>query len=174
MRKKIYTITETFRNQFLEFCKRKTSFYIVVFFGLISSLEAQTQEHDHDTVRVLSFNDFSIAILSSDQNQLQFELIYKKNDTIQPLFIELSAGGFLFNEECVLQQSINNVNVNSNIEKIWGPSFVSLGIGTLPPNGRFVTSLAILNGLATGSYIKVRVFGSINGQDILWSGIVKH
>lgn len=174
MRKKIYTITKRNENPVLGFLIRKTTILVVLFYSIIGSLHAQHAEHDHDTIKVLPSNDFSVAIISSNQSQLQFELVYKQSDTITPLFLELSVVGFLFTDECILQQSINNINVFSNIEKIWGPSFVSLGIGVMPPNGRYVTNLAILNGLATGSYIKVRVFGSQNGQDILWSGIVKY
>ncbi len=170
--KKIYTTTQKYERGILNLCFRKATTNLVVIFGLIGSLSAQ--EHDHDSLRIMNRNDFAVSIVSSSNNQLQFEKLNKQIDSITPLFIELSAGGFLFSDDCILHQSINNVNVESNIEKIWGPEFVSLGLGYFPPNGRFVTDLAILNGLATGSYIKVRIYGSINGHDILWSGIVKN
>jgi|GEM_PF-6392325 len=172
MKKNIYHLVQVLKARFREFCLRKTAFYFVLFFGLSTSLSAQLHEHD-DSVRMLGKNDFTVAIVSSNNQQLQFQAISNIGDSITPLFVELSAGGFQFSDECILFQSINNLNLYNNIEKIWGPDFVSVGVGVLPPGGRYVSNLAILNGLATGAYIRVRIYGSINGQDILWTGIAK-
>lgn len=172
MKKKTYQLVQRLKAQIRDFCLRKTTFYFVLFFGLTSALSAQVHDHD-DSVRILNKMDFSVAIVSSNNQQLQFQVVSNIGDSITPLFVELSAGGFQFTDECILVQSINNLNVYSNIEKIWGPDFVSVGVGVLPPGGRYLSNLAILNGLATGAYIRVRIYGSINGQDILWTGIAK-
>lgn len=151
---------------------------LISFFLIITSSFAQhpgdVNDHHGDTLRVLPKGDISVNIVSATSSLLQLELVYKNSDSITPVFVEFSANGFRFNANCILRQQINNINVEKNIEKIWGPEFVSLGIGSLPPQGRYLMNLALLNGIPGGSSIKVRVFGSVTGQNVLWSGTVKN
>ncbi|MEZ4804447.1 MAG: hypothetical protein R2852_02890 [Bacteroidia bacterium] len=173
MRKNIYTITSSGEGNFIGFCLRKATSFLVVSLSMVGSLLGQVHDHDLDTLKVLSESDFDVTILNSPNNQLQLEFLYKLNDSITPIFFEVAAKGFQFTPSCILNQSINNVNVESNIEKVWGPQFVSLGVGNLPPNGRFVANLALLNELPPGSSMRVRIYGEVDGQDILWSKIIK-
>lgn len=172
--KKVYTITQHCKNKFRDSGGIKAAFLFFAFIGM-TALHAQTEGHDHDgdTLRILPGNNFSVSILNSAGNQLQLELQNKNTDSITPVFVEFSANGFRFSQDCILYQQINNVSVERNIEKIWGPEFVSLGVGSLPPLGKYVMNLALLNGIPSGSSIKVRVFGSVTGQNVLWSGVVK-
>ena len=173
MKKEIYQTPETKRTGIFDLFNLKSTLLFAVFLVITSALQAQSNDHD-DSMVVLNPTDFSLVIKSSSLNLLQLELVSTLGDTIQPLFVELSASGFEFSNDCILQQSINNNNVVSNIEKIWGPTFVSLGVGVIPPFGHYLSDLAIVNGMASGSYIRVKVFGSFNGQNFVWDGSVKN
>ena len=173
MKKKIYSTKEKRKIGVIDFCSIKGLLLFAVFFAIFGTAQAQSNDHD-DSMIVLNRNDFSLNIKSSSLNLLQLELVSTLGDTIQPLFVELVANGFEFSNDCIIQQSINNYNVVSNIEKIWGPAFVALGIGVLPPYGHYQTDLAIVNGMATGSYIRVKIFGTLNGQSFVWDGSVKN
>lgn len=173
MKRENYTTTQNIKIGQFGFSFFKAALLFAVFFVISNGIQAQSNDHD-DTMIVLKSNDFSLNIKSSNSTQMQFELVSTLGDTIQPMFMELSANGFEFSNDCILQQSINNDQVNKNIEKIWGPAFVSLGIGVLPPYGQYLSNLGIVNGLATGSKIKVKVFGTLNGQNFVWDGVVKY
>jgi hypothetical protein len=173
MKKKNYSTKENRKIGVIDFCQIKALLLFAVFFAITVGAQAQSHDHD-DTMIVLNRNDFSLTIKSSSLNLLQLEIVSSLGDTIQPLFVEFSASGFEFSNDCIIQQSINSSNVVSNIEKIWGPAFVALGIGVLPPFGNYQSDLAIVNGMATGSYIRVKIFGTLNGQDFVWDGSVKN
>ncbi|MCC6818343.1 MAG: hypothetical protein IT245_05595 [Bacteroidia bacterium] len=131
------------------------------------------QSHDHeDTLVALPKNAFSINLLQNTGTQFKFEIVNNNLDTIEPFFVEIFAIGFNFTEECILQQSINNNNLETNLEKLWGPQFISLGVGTIPPSGHYATTLGTLSN-SQGSMIKIRVFGTINGQNVIWVGYLK-
>lgn len=173
MKKKIYSTKEKRKIGVIDFCTVKALLLFAVFFVIFGTAQAQSNDHD-DSMIVLNRNDFSLNIKSSSLNLLQLELVSSLGDTIQPLFVELVASGFEFSNDCILHQSINNYNVVSNIEKIWGPAFVALGVGVLPPYGHYISDLAIVNGMATGSYIRIKVIGTLNGQNFVWDGAVKN
>ena len=173
MKKKIYSTKEKRKIGAIDFCSVKALLLFAVFFAIFGAAPAQSNDHD-DSMIVLNRNDFSLNIKSSSLNLLQLELVSSLGDTIQPLFVELVASGFEFGNDCILHQSINNYNVVSNIEKIWGPAFVALGVGILPPYGHYISDLAIVNGMASGSYIRVKIFGTLNGQNFVWDGSIKN
>ncbi len=140
---------------------------------LVSMSKGIAQSHDHeDTLIALPAGAFSINMLQNTGTQFKFEVVNNNVDTIKPFFIEIFAIGFDFTEQCILQQSINNINLETNLEKLWGPQFISLGIGTLPPTGHYATTLGVAYN-APGSMIKIRLFGTINGQNVIWVGYLK-
>lgn len=134
---------------------------------------AQSHEHEEDdTLIAMGKNDFSVSLLQNNASQFQIQIKNNLLDTLQPFFIEMHAIGFNFTDDCILQQSINNLNLETNIEKLWGPQYISLGIGNVPPGGAYNTTLAT-SSTSSDALIKVRLFGSINGHHFIWVGYIK-
>lgn len=151
----------------------RAALLLVLFSGIAPVVSAQeTHEHDDDTLIALNRHDFTVSI--SNNNAVGFQLNITNNtvDTLTPFFTELHSIGFTFGNECILQQSINNLNLETNIEKLWGPQFVSTGISAIPPGGTYSMVLST-SSAGTEAMLKVRLFGSINGQNFIWVGFVK-
>lgn len=173
MKKNFYYLKNTLKKGFQEFCLRKTVFYIVVLFGMVNICPAQDADHDHDTIRIMNRNDFSAGVVPSMNQSMILQISSNIPDSLAPAFIELSVNGFLFTANCIQEQKLNNVSLVSNIEKIWGPEFISLGMGALPPGGTYTANFGLLNEVPTGSIIRIRIFGSVKGQDILWTSVIR-
>lgn len=150
---------------------RKTTLFVVLFLGTMGLTFAQSHDHE-DTVVALEKGAFTISVLQNSPTQFNLQLVSNKADTLQPFFIEMIPIGFDFTDECILSQSLNNQRLETNIEKLWGPQFVSLGVGIIPPGGRYLATLATQM-VTKEAMIKVRVFGTINGQNFIWVGYVK-
>jgi hypothetical protein len=152
---------------------RKRVFLVMLLLGMMGTSFAQSHEHEEDdTLMALGKNDFSVSLLQNNASQFQIQIKNNLLDTLQPFFIEMHAIGFNFTDDCILQQSINNLNLETNLEKLWGPQYISLGIGVVPPNGTYNTTLATSSN-SSDAMIKVRLFGSINGHHFIWVGYIK-
>lgn len=149
----------------------KAGLLALLLLGMMSGAFAQSHDSE-DTLKALPANAFSLSLLQNTGSQFKIEISNNTGDTIHPFFVELFAIGFDFSQDCILQQSINNINLETNIEKLWGPQFISLGVGDLPPSGKFVSTLGIVTN-DPGSMMKVRLFGTVNHQNVIWVGYLK-
>ena len=168
MASKITFNPEIFIRPDVNFIIKKTSFLLVLFLSILCTSKAQDHE---DTLVVLDRNAFSINILQTSDSMLQLEVLNNQIDSITPFFIEFSINGFLFTQNCILHQSINNLVVENNIERIYGPQFVALGVMQIPPLGNYKTTLGTFNRTNhASSSIQIRIFGMINGHNVIWNG----
>lgn len=151
---------------------RKASLLALLLLGMMSGAFAQSHDSDDDTLVALNKNAFNLTLLQNTPSQFKFEISNNTGDTIHPFFIELFAIGFDFSQDCILNQSINNINLETNIEKLWGPQFISLGVGDLPVMGKFTTTLGTVTN-STSSMMKVRLFGTLNNQNFVWVGYLR-
>lgn len=151
---------------------RKTILMMVFFLGAIGTTSAQSHEHD-DSLIILQRGDFTLTSIQSGPNQFNLQVRFNRADTLKPFFIELYPVGFDFTDNCIIHQSLNNQSLETNIEKLWGPQFVSLGIGNLPPGTSYTTTLGTALGTNGESMIRVRIYGTLNGHNFLWSGFIK-
>jgi hypothetical protein len=151
---------------------RKASLLAVLLLGMISGAFAQSHDSENDTLIALNRNAFNLTLLQNTQSQFSFEITNNTGDSIKPFFIELFATGFDFSQDCIINQSINNIHLETNIEKLWGPQFISLGVGDLPVSGKFATTLGTVTN-STGALMKVRLFGTINNKNVVWVGFLK-
>lgn len=158
----------------LSFLTKKASFLAILFFSIMLSTKGQTTATHEDTLIVLDKNIFSLSFLEASDTMLQLEVMNNGRDTIKPFFMELSCVGFNLTPECILRQTLNSSIVDKNIEKIFGPQFVGLGINAVPPFSSYTTSLGTMRGKMVGSYIKVMIYGTVNGRQVLWTGNIKH
>jgi hypothetical protein len=150
---------------------KKAGLLAFLLLGMLSSTWAQSHDSD-DTLIALPKNAFNVILLQNTGSQFKFEISNNGTDSIHPFFIELFAIGFDFSQDCILQQSINNINLETNIEKLWGPQFVSIGVGNLPPSGKYATTLGTVSS-SPGAMMKVRLFGTVNNQNVIWVGYLK-
>ncbi len=166
---------ETFIRTEVCFIIKKASVLLVLFLSIICTSKAQVQEHAHeDSLVVLNRDAFSVSILHSTDSMFWLEILNNSIDSITPFFVEFSINGFLFTQNCILEQSINNLRVENNIERIYGPQFVALGVGNIPPLGNYKTKLGTFNrNTAANASIQVRIFGMINGHNVIWNGNLK-
>jgi hypothetical protein len=153
---------------------KKTSLALVLFLSILCNADAQDHHHD-DSLVILEKRAFIVNILTSSDSSFQLEVLNNQFDSITPFFIEFSINGFLFTQDCILEQRLNNLPIEQNIEKIFGPQFVALGIGQIPPMGNYRTTLATFNkNKATPSSIQVRIFGMVKGHNVIWNGHLKN
>lgn len=171
MRQTDYSTTKAFGIPFPSGITKKVGALCLLLLAFSSKGIAQSHDHE-DTLIALPANAFSINMLQSTSSQIKFEIVNNGVDTIQPFFVEIFAIGMGFTEDCILQQTLNNLNLESNLEKLWGSEFISLGIGTVPPSGHYATTLGVLSS-SQGAMIKIRVFGTVNGQNVTWTGFLK-
>jgi len=152
-------------------CAQKMALLALMVWGLSGELKAQSHDSE-DTLIALPADAFSLTLVQNLNNQFTFEIKNNGVDTITPFFVELFPVGFDFTDQCILQQKINNINLDANIEKLWGPQFVSLGVGNLPPSGSYATTIGTETNLPN-TYVKVRLFGTVNDHNIIWVGYLK-
>ncbi len=150
------------------FIIKKASFLLVLFLSILCTSKAQ--DHD-DTLVVLDKNAFIISILETSDSMFMLEILNNQIDSITPFFVEFSINGFHFTQNCILRQSINDLVVENNIERVYGPQFVALGVMHLPPLGNYTTRLGTFNRTnGASATIQVRIFGMINGHNVIWNG----
>ncbi len=110
-------------------------------------------------------------MLESSDSLFQLEILSNQIDSITPFFVEFSINGFLFTHNCIYRQSINDLAVESNIERVFGPQFVALGVSNIPPMGNFRTTLRTMRKAGANlPNIQIRIFGMINGHNVIWNG----
>lgn len=158
----------------LSFLTKKASFLAILFFSILLSTKAQNTAIHEDTLIVLDKGTFSLSFLETSDTMIQLEVMNNGRDTIKPFFIEMSCVGFNLTPECIKRQTLNTSVVEKNIEKIFGPQFVGLGINSVPPFSSYVTSIGTLPGKMGDSYISVRIYGTVNGRQVLWTGYIRH
>lgn len=171
MRETDYSNSKPHGTKCLLVLTKKAGLLCLLILGIISEGIAQDHEQE-DTLVALPSNAFSINMLQKTGTQFTFEIVNYNLDTIKPFFIEVFAIGFNFSEECILQQSINSINLDTNLEKLWGPQFISLGIGILPPSGHYSTTLGTESNTQE-KLVKIRIFGTMNGKNVIWVGYLK-
>lgn len=171
MRKTDYSNSKPHGTKSLLGLTKKAGLLCLLILAITS--EGLAQNHDQeDTLVALPSNAFSIKLLQNSGSQFTFEIVNNNLDTLEPFFVEIFAIGFNFTDECILQQSLDNVTLESNLEKLWGPQFISLGVGSLPPAGHYSTTLGTLSN-TQDKLIKIRIFGTINGKNVIWVGYLK-
>lgn len=154
----------------VNFVIKKASLLLVVLLSILCTSKAQDHGHD-DSLVILDKNAFSVNLLEATDSMFQLEIFNNQIDSITPFFIEFSINGFLFTQNCILEQSINNLVVENNIEKVYGPQFVALGLMHIPPLANFRTKLGTFHRVVgTPATIQVRIFGMINGHNVIWNG----
>lgn len=172
MRQTNQTITGFLLIDRIGSCAKTAGLLALMIFGMMGTSYAQGHDHE-DTLIALPKNAFSLALLQNTATQFKLEITNNSGDTIHPFFFELFAIGFDMTDDCILQQSVNNLNLDTNIEKLWGPQFVSLGIGALFPSEKYATTFGTTASQNSESMIKVRIFGTVNGQNVIWVGFLK-
>ncbi len=130
---------------------------------------SKAQSHEDSTV-VLEKSAFAVTVTHTPDGLLKFELINNQASEITPFFIEAYLKGYVMNGGQV-EQSINNVLFSDNIEHVFGPQFMGLGINSLPAFGNYKTTLTLGDRLNETTSLQIRITGTLNGQKLLWSGV---
>lgn len=129
---------------------------------------SKAQSHDDSTV-VLEKNAFAVTVNKTPDGLLKFELVNNQASEITPFFIETYLKGYVMNTGNV-EQSMNNVTFTENIEHVYGPQFMGLGVSALPAFGNYKTTLTLGDRTNEPTTIQIRISGTQNGQPVIWFG----
>lgn len=168
-----FTPIKSFCSKFVaDLCLKKLALAVLLFFSLTSISKAQNQHdlklHD-DSFVFLDKSAFSVSINHGVDGKLNFELINNQASEITPFFYEVYLKGYNF-DESKLEQSMNNMTFNENIERVFGPQFMGLGLNALPAFGRYKTTFTTADTVNETPSIQIRISGRMNGYKIFWSG----
>jgi len=166
MKQKITFIESVCKRCFAGSRLKKTVLSVLLFCGVIYTSGAQTHE---DSTVVLEKSAFTITVEHTPEGLLRVELVNNYGWEFGPFFMETYLTGYTFNEAHI-EQSLNNVLFTNNIEKVFGPQFMGLGINTLPAFGNYKTTFETkgrTDELSSG--ITIRVYGTRDGKQVYWS-----
>lgn len=168
MRPKITFIESICKRCFAGLRLKKTALTVLLFCGMVYTSFGQTRETHEDSTIVLEKSAFTVNIVQTLDGLLKLELVNNLGWEIGPFFLETYVTGYTLNESHI-EQSLNNILLSENIEKVFGPQFMGLGINALPAFGNYKTTFAISGSTNEAPSLSLRVYGTRDGKPVYWS-----